>query len=68
MLDQATQRLHDILENGTSMICADCGCIFHDTDQNMSQQKNGECPGCGSENIFIPTPEGDEWVYGELDE
>ena len=68
MLDQATRRLHDILENGTSMICSDCGCKFVDTDQNMSQQKFGQCPSCGSENIYIPTSSGDKWVYGELEE
>ena len=67
MLDQATRRLHDALGNGTSMICSDCGCIFHDTDQNMSQQKFGQCPGCGSENIFIPTEKGDKQVYGEIE-
>ena len=32
-------------------ICQDCNCHFHSTDQGLSEQKFGQCPGCGSENI-----------------
>lgn len=31
--------------------CSDCGAEFHSTDQNISQQKFGQCPYCLSENI-----------------
>jgi len=33
------------------MICEDCGLRFDETDQNLSEQKFGQCPGCLSENI-----------------
>ena len=33
------------------MICEDCGLKFDETDQNLSQWKFGQCPGCLSENI-----------------
>ena len=31
--------------------CLACGTKFHETDQNLSEQKFGQCPGCLSENI-----------------
>lgn len=67
MLDQATRRLHDILENGTHFVCEGCETIFDELEQNSSQQKFGECPYCGCDRLKIFTPEGDEWVYGDLE-
>jgi DNA-directed RNA polymerase subunit RPC12/RpoP len=34
-----------------NFICLDCNHHFHSTDQNRSQQRDGQCPTCGSENI-----------------
>jgi len=34
-----------------SYICQDCNCHFHSTDQNLSEQKFGQCPFCGGEDI-----------------
>ena len=36
--------------------CNACNSRFHDTDQNRSQQRNGECPSCGYEDIQEDPP------------
>ena len=46
------------------MICADCGLVFGETDQNLSEWKFGQCPGCLSENIHYPTEE-DKFIHKE---
>ena len=66
MIDQETQELHNILENGTHFTCEGCGYIFHELQQSASQQKQGECPNCTCNRIHIATPDCDVPVYGEV--
>jgi len=47
------------------MICADCGCVFDETDQTSSEWEFGQCPGCLSENIYYPEEDGDKFIYKE---
>jgi Zn finger protein HypA/HybF involved in hydrogenase expression len=31
--------------------CQDCLTTFHETDQTRSEQRDGKCPSCGSEDL-----------------
>ena len=31
--------------------CLSCGTTFHDYDQTISEQKFGQCPSCGYEDL-----------------
>ena len=37
--------------------CLACGTTFHETDQTNQEQRNGQCPSCGYEDLKETEPE-----------
>lgn len=45
--------------------CLACGTKFHETDQTRSEQRDGQCPSCGYEDLKV-IPERGEIILNLL--